>query len=58
MDSSDDGIMKAYRKLAVKYHPGRNPDKQKWADERFKDINEAYGAPGNPEEMCFPHTWG
>ena len=34
-------IKQAYRKLAMKYHPDRNPgDKQ--AEEKFKEINEAY----------------
>lgn len=34
-------IKKAYRKLAMKYHPDRNPD-DKDAEEKFKEINEAY----------------
>ena len=39
--ASDDDIKKAYRKLAMKYHPDRNPD-SKEAEEKFKEIKEAY----------------
>ncbi len=40
-DASQEEIKKAYRKLAVKLHPDKNPD-DKNAEERFKEINEAY----------------
>jgi len=43
-------IKKAYRKLAMQYHPDRNPGKEKWANEKFKEINEAFGVLGDPEK--------
>jgi len=45
--ASDDDIKKAYRKLAMQFHPDRNLGKEKWANEKFKEINEAYGVLGN-----------
>jgi len=39
--ASNDEIKKSYRKLAMKYHPDRNPD-NKEAEEKFKDLSEAY----------------
>ena len=40
-DASDRDVKKAYRRLAMKYHPDRNPD-DKVAEEKFKEANEAY----------------
>src|SRR4026208_371077 len=40
-DASDEDIKKAYRKLAMKHHPDRNPD-SKDAEEKFKEAKEAY----------------
>jgi molecular chaperone DnaJ len=40
-DASEDDIKKAYRKLAMKHHPDRNPDNPK-SEEQFKEAKEAY----------------
>ena len=48
-DASSDEIKKAYRKLAVRYHPDRNPG-DKSAEDQFKEASEAYGVLGDPEK--------
>lgn len=55
--SSADEIKKAYRKLALKYHPDRNPD-NKEAEERFKKISEAYAVLSDSEKKKQYDTFG
>ncbi|HEU0265263.1 MAG TPA: DnaJ C-terminal domain-containing protein, partial [Geobacterales bacterium] len=47
--SSADEIKRAFRKLAVTYHPDKNPGDKK-AEERFKEINEAYAVLSDPQK--------
>ena len=48
--ATEDEIKKAYRKLAMKHHPDRNPTNKKEAEERFKEINEAYAVLSDKEK--------
>lgn len=48
-NASQDEIKKAYRKLVKRYHPDHNPD-DKEAEERFKEISEAFEVLGDPEK--------
>ena len=49
--ASDDEIKRAFRKLAIKYHPDKNQG-NKEAEEKFKDINEAYQVLSDPEKKA------
>jgi len=57
MSKRDDEIKKSYRKLAVKFHPDKNPgDKQ--AEERFKELGEAYEALSDPQKRAAYDQYG
>ena len=46
-DASPEEVKRAFRSLAVKYHPDKNPGNEKWAGDKFKEINEAYSVLGD-----------
>ena len=48
--ATSENIKKAFRWLALRYHPDRNPDNLKQAEERFKQINEAYEVLSNEQK--------
>ena len=46
-NAGQENIKNAFRKLAFKYHPDKNPGNEKQAEEKFKEINEAYSILGD-----------
>jgi len=57
-DATPEDVKKAYRKLALKWHPDRNPDNKTEAEEEFKEISMAYDVLSNPEKKEIYDRWG
>ncbi len=56
-NASFEEIKKAYRKMALKYHPDRNPD-DPYAEEKFKEVSEAYSVLSDPEKREIYDRYG
>lgn len=57
-DASDQEIKSAYRKLALQYHPDRNPDSMEESTEKFKEITEAYSVLADTQKRAMYDRFG
>lgn len=57
-NSSDEDIKKAYRKLAMKWHPDKNRDNAEEAARKFQDIGEAYDVLSDMEKRAIYDRYG
>ncbi|CAH2074599.1 unnamed protein product [Thlaspi arvense] len=56
--ANDDELKKAYRKLAMKWHPDKNPNNKKDAEAKFKQISEAYDVLSDPQKRAVYEQYG
>ncbi|KAL3531689.1 hypothetical protein ACH5RR_005210 [Cinchona calisaya] len=57
-NAKDDNLKKAYRKLAMKWHPDKNPNNKKDAEAKFKQISEAYDVLSDPQKRVVYDQFG
>jgi DnaJ-class molecular chaperone len=57
-NSSQNDIKKAYRKLAMKWHPDKNKDNKELAEEKFKEISEAFQVLSDPQKKKIYDKYG
>ncbi|KAL2557893.1 DNAJ heat shock family protein [Forsythia ovata] len=57
-NAKDDDLKKAYRKLAMKWHPDKNPNNKKDAEAKFKQISEAYDVLSDQQKRAIYDQYG
>ncbi|KAL5995588.1 hypothetical protein ACLOJK_025652 [Asimina triloba] len=57
-NAKDDDLKKAYRKLAMKWHPDKNPNNKKEAEAKFKEISDAYDVLSDPQKRAIYDQYG